>query len=443
MAHFFDCTNSETSRFRVVDHICDNLELRTKMPRSDHAAVHSSPGQSAFSLESALQEILREPISSVKERERTALDRLLGQTKNRCVLFGAGGLGRSALGALKGTGIQPLAISDNNQALWGTPVDGTPLLSPADAAERFGKDALFIVTIRNEHHSSRETFGQLKSLGCQHVSSANPVCWRLSEALLPFLLYDLPHKLYEQSDRVLLAAQIWEDDASRLDYLANIRLRALDDLSGLPEPAVEESYFPEGIFDAEPGEVVLDCGAFDGDTIRSVIARQPNFGMIEAVEADSNSFAKLETYIATLEPTLRSRIHLHRCAIGARRGTILFENSGTSGSKISDADGIETDMVPIDDLCASTPVTMIKMDIEGAEFDALVGGKQVIQRDRPILAICVYHSQEDIWRLPLLVREICPDYRMYLKSHGRDGIQTVAYAVPPERVRNSEQTLPA
>lgn len=412
------------------------------MPPSDRAAVHSSPCQSAFSLESALQDLLREPIPSVKERERIALDRLLGQTKNRCLLFGAGSFGRGVLAALKSAGIQPLAISDNNRTLWGTTMDGTPLLSPVEASERFGNDALFIVTIRNEHHSSRDTFDQLRSLGCKHVSSASPVCWRLSEALLPFLLYDLPHKLYEQSDRVLLAAQIWEDDASRLDYLANIRLRALDDFSGLPEPAVEESYFPEGIFDAEPGEVVLDCGAFDGDTIRSVIARQPNFGMIEAVEADSNSFAKLETYIATLEPTLRSRIRLHRCAIGGRRGTICFENTGTAGSRISDTDGTEVDLVPIDDLCASTRVTMIKMDIEGAEFDALAGGKQVIQRDRPILAICVYHSQEDIWRLPLMVREICPDYRMYLKSHGGDGIQTVAYAVPPERVRNSEQTLP-
>jgi len=91
------------------------------------------------------------------------------------------------------------------------------------------------------------------------------------------------------------------------------------------------------------------------------------------------------------------------------------------------------DLIPIDELFASKPVSMIKMDIEGAEFDALIGAKHVIQRDRPILAICAYHLQQDVWRLPLLMRAIYPDYRMYLKSYRGDGIQTVAYAVPPQR----------
>lgn len=401
----------------------------------------ATQAHTAAGLQAALQQILQEPVSSVRERERAALDRLLSQTENRCVLFGAGSLGRSVLAVLKGAGIHPLAISDNNRALWGTEVDGTPFLPPAEAARQFGEQALFLVTIRNELHNFRETVHQLATLGCRFISSANPVCWRFAEQLLPFLLYDLPHKVYEQAEQVLLAAELWEDASSRLDYLANIRLRALGDPSGLPEPAVQGSYFLPDVFQVEPGEVVLDCGAFDGDTIRAVIDRQREFGAIEAVEPDSNSFARLESYLSTLQPAVRNRIRVHRCAIGATRGAIRFENSGTVDSRISTGDGVEVDMVPIDDLCASTPVTLIKMDIEGAEFDALAGGARVIQRDRPILAICVYHSQQDLWRLPLQMRKICPDSRMYLRSHGGDGIQTVAYAIPPGRVHNSQQGL--
>lgn len=326
------------------------------------------------------------------------LDRLLTDTNNRCVLFGAGNLGRSAFAALKAAGIQSLAMADNNRVLWDTTVDGTPLLSPVETAERFGKDALFIVTILNEQHWYKGTYEQLGSLGCERIVSAAPVCWRFSERLLPFLLYDLPRKLYEQADRVLLAAQVWEDDASRYEYLAHIRLRALGEPFGLPRPTTE-SYFLEGIFDASPGERLLDCGAFDGDTIRTLLARQPHFEFVEAIEADSKSFHKLETYVAALDHSIQSRIRLDKCAIGATRGTVRFEDSGTSGFKIS-GDGIEVEMVPIDELCAATRVTMIKMGIEGAEFDGLIGGKSVIQRDRPVLAICVYHSQEDIWRLP-------------------------------------------
>ena len=410
------------------------------MPTSNEPAVRATPGCSASRLESELLEILQEPISSVKERERTELDRLLAGTNNRCVLFGAGSLGRSASDALKNIGIQPLAMSDNNRTLRGTTVDGTPLLSPVEAAERFGKDALFIITIRNEFHWYRKTLEQLSSLGCRHIASSLSLSWRFPKTFLPFLLYDLPHKLYEQADQVLLAAQLWEDGASRAEYLANIRLRALGDPSELSEPAEEESYFLDGVFDAEEGDTLVDCGAFDGDTIRSLIAREPCLGAIDAVEADSNSFAKLDAFVKTLAPGIRDKIRLHKCAVGAEQGEVRFENDGTVDSKISVTGGTVVEMMRIDDLCASAPVSMIKMDIEGGEFDALLGAKQVIQRDRPILAICAYHLQEDIWRLPLLIRRLCPEYRMYLKAYRGDAIQTVVYAVPPERVRGARKS---
>jgi hypothetical protein len=77
------------------------------------------------------------------------------------------------------------------------------------------------------------------------------------------------------------------------------------------------------------------------------------------------------------------------------------------------------------------------MDIEGAEHDALVGARPAIERDAPILAVCVYHSQNDLWRLPLLMKAMVPGYRMFLRCHEGDGWQTVAYAVPPGRVREA------
>src|SRR6185312_3945167 len=171
-------------------------------------------------------------------------------------------------------------------------------------------------------------------------------------------------------------------------------------------------------FEAKPGESLLDCGAFDGDTIRALISRQPDFKTIEAVEADPDSFIKLKAYLATLEPHQRNKIRLHQCAIGAKKGVVRFDNTGNVDSKMSDDGAILVDLVPIDELCKTTPLTMIKMDIEGAEFDALAGGKQIIQRDHPILSICVYHSQQDIWRLPLLMRTMVSEYRIYLKTFG-------------------------
>ena len=77
---------------------------------------------------------------------------------------------------------------------------------------------------------------------------------------------------------------------------------------------------------------------------------------------------------------------------------------------------------------------MIKMDIEGAEWDALRGARNVIARDRPVLAICVYHTHNDIWRIPLLIHEILPEHHLFLRAYEGDGFQTVVYAIPPRRM---------
>jgi hypothetical protein len=74
------------------------------------------------------------------------------------------------------------------------------------------------------------------------------------------------------------------------------------------------------------------------------------------------------------------------------------------------------------------------MDIEGAEVEALNGARNLIARHHPILSICLYHRQSDLWRIPLIIHSMYPGYCFYLRSHEEDGWQTVAYAVPPERL---------
>ncbi|MDD7177491.1 MAG: FkbM family methyltransferase, partial [Lachnospiraceae bacterium] len=63
-------------------------------------------------------------------------------------------------------------------------------------------------------------------------------------------------------------------------------------------------------------------------------------------------------------------------------------------------------------------ISLLKMDIEGAEYQALLGAKNHIQNDHPVLAISVYHSNEDLLRIPRLIHDICPDYRFYLRYNG-------------------------
>jgi FkbM family methyltransferase len=384
-----------------------------------------------------LADLLHEPVEAVKHREAHALEALLASRNDRVVLFGTGNLGKRAVGLLRQIGIEPLAFTDNNKNLWGSEIQGLKVLAPAEAAKLYGEDATFLITIWNEFHWFRETADQLRSLGCTQIAPYTYLYWRFPEVFLPFLLNELPHNLYADLDRVLAAETLWADEQSSDIYRANIRLRALGDPYDVPGRPVENTYLPLDLFHLLDTESFLDCGATGGEMTQDLLRKRgTQFSAFHALEADQISFHKLESYKEGLPAGTKDKLALYNCAVGGKRGVVHFTNTGETGSRISEQ-GVAVELIPIDELFAGTPLTFVKMDIEGAEFDSLSGARAVLQRDQPVLAICVYHTQNDIWRIPIFAREMLPEHKLFLRSYEGDGFQTVMYAIPPERVRGN------
>lgn len=277
--------------------------------------------------EEQLETLLREDLGAAKERERNAFDRLLAEANGRIVLFGAGNLGRKALRCLRSAGIEPLAFADNNQARWGGDVDGLRVLSPADAAAKFGSSAIFMVTIWSLGHSYRETFAKLTSLGCRTVLPSSTLRWKFAAELLPDYCQDLPHKLYEQADEVRTAAGLWADEESRMEYLNQIRWRALGDYACLRGPHREEQYFPESLFRLIPGEVFVDCGAYDGDTAKRFISRNSEFAKLLSIEPDPDNYRRLRQW-ADNQGEVENRIFTYALAVGASAGFSALQRHG-------------------------------------------------------------------------------------------------------------------
>ena len=73
--------------------------------------------------------------------------------------------------------------------------------------------------------------------------------------------------------------------------------------------------------------------------------------------------------------------------------------------------------------------TFIKMDIEGAEKEAILGAENIIRIQKPKMAVSIYHKREDIWELPKLLLEMNPEYRFYLRHYSFRDAETVLYAV--------------
>ena len=77
--------------------------------------------------------------------------------------------------------------------------------------------------------------------------------------------------------------------------------------------------------------------------------------------------------------------------------------------------------------------TIVKLDVEGVEKDALLGAQSTVSRHGPLLAVSVYHRPSDLWTLPLLMSRLAPSSRIVLRHYTGEFDDTVCYAVPPWR----------
>lgn len=383
-----------------------------------------------------LDQLLSEPRSAACQRAARAFDEQAAGG-NKVILFGAGGLGRRVAAALAQTGLTPIAFADNNSALWGKTVEGLPVMAPAEACRRHGRDATFIVSIwrAGGTHRFGNTRRQLRDLGAAHIAHAGHLFWKFPQLYLPYYAMDLPQHVLDRSERVRFAFATLADDVSRRHFLEQLRWRLHLDFDGLSSPGAEPQYFPAGLFRWHDDEQFLDVGAYDGDTLRDIQLRYDGrFGRVVALEPDPLNYQKLVATVAQLPEVVRARVETHAVAVADAPGRIRIDPTGLPSS-VTGTGSVEVECVTLDQLADTRGLrpSYIKMDIEGAELAALRGGWQVIQRHRPILAVCAYHVQDHLWEVPLALRALNPDYAIHLRPHNEEGWDLVAYAVPPER----------
>jgi FkbM family methyltransferase len=325
-----------------------------------------------------------------------------------------------------------LAFVDNNSELWGTTVNGLEVLSPKTAKARFGDDTLWLITI----YTNSRVIEQCQSLGVRFVTCAE-LSWTLPEPKPPSFVFGSPEALADSADDIQRATSVWADDESQSEYLSQVRWRLLLDYAALQPPRpMSELYFPADLVRPLADEVFVDCGAFTGDTIEVFTkARGGRFLQIVAVEPDPVNCRALENRIAGWGPSMTDRIRVEPFAVGAERGVLTFQVTGTAGSSVgSGSDTVE--VRPLDELLAGVKPTYFKFDVEGAEHDALIGGSATIRANKPALAVCLYHRPDDIWDIPLLVRALVPEYSLHMRRYSDERWETVLYAVPPDRAIN-------
>lgn len=173
----------------------------------------------------------------------------------------------------------------------------------------------------------------------------------------------------------------------------------------------------------------MDCGAYTGDTIEGYVNFSgDNHGKIFAIEADPDNFIKCESFI---HQQGYDNVELINCGVWNERGQLSFNSKGDMGSSISKSGDIIVPIDTIDNLVGNEKISLIKMDIEGAELKALQGAAETIKNNKPALAICVYHRRADLITIPQFIKNIHSDYKMYIRKHDMASLyDLVLYAIP-------------
>ena len=215
----------------------------------------------------------------------------------------------------------------------------------------------------------------------------------------------------------VLSKEIIKD---RLDFYRTGDISYIDKL-----PVNSNEYFDDEYYSVSDNEVFVDCGAFDGDSIKLFVDfTKGRYDNIIGLEPDTISFKKLCD--ATKE---YHDVKLICCATGKDNTKMSFSSKGVLGSTFSEnGDGDLIDVKRLDDILEGERPTLIKMDIEGAELDTLIGAENTIKKYRPKLAVCIYHKIEDIISIPKYLHSIVPEYTFKVRQHSSSMLETVLYA---------------
>lgn len=167
------------------------------------------------------------------------------------------------------------------------------------------------------------------------------------------------------------------------------------------------------LFTFTDAESYLDLGAYDGDTVREFLnLTDGRYKKITAVEADRRNYRKLCAKTEGL-----AALRTVEAAVWDEDTELEFSDSGGRQSTLIGAHKRIVKAVKMDNLLRDEPVTYIKMDVEGAEKQALLGLKEHILRDKPKMFIAAYHYDNDFFALPELIWKLRPDYKIYLRKN--------------------------
>lgn len=232
----------------------------------------------------------------------------------------------------------------------------------------------------------------------------------------------------EHKEEVERAFNLMCDGLSRLVFVQCLKTHMTRKPVTISMRPREEQYTPLDVPLSRGYSRLIYCGASPGE-MKRVLGQVGKIDELLCFEPHPRQFQQIVSYLHSDGRRAARRITVLPCAVYSHEAILPFHSSETSfGSRIVPEGPHHVQTVSLDKVVAGFQPTFISMDVEGAELEALKGAAKIIRKNRPDLAICVYHSPSHLWEVPLLLAQLSPAYRFFLRNYTSLYYETVLYA---------------
>ncbi len=326
-------------------------------------------------------------------------------------------------------------IIDKNDELCDVVIGDVKVYLPCKLYSETSDKVVILICTSGKY--SKEIFAEISEIGDFTVFFWN--------VLSNDFLNNISNELYNNLSEIELVKQWLYDDLSKKVFQEVVNRRICGVSAGYSDLKVQNDiqYLYTPALMSKTEGIILDVGGYIGDSVdRFVNFLKNDLAEIYIFEALPENIAILNTKIDRLKEYWNGKLKVFPYAVSDKKGEISFYETEKKGAcfspefraitkytSVAPVQQLSVDAIKIDDVISSEEkIRYIKMDIEGAEYQALQGARQTIIHNKPGLAISIYHNPADYFRLAKLIKQYVPEYKLAVRHHKDKHVDTVLYA---------------
>lgn len=360
-------------------------------------------------------------------------------SNNQIIIYGCGNSGTVLYERMKQEGIEIIAFIDNGKSIYGKEYQGIPIYTNEEMLVHLVKNQTYVVIVTLLDILSYES---IKKEVLEKININNNIQvffftqFRAYDKLFTldkkpeFSAYigESTQMLLSNKERIMHIYNVLSDELSKKCYLELLNYYIASDFISFTVLPFKEHYFAYDLYKKVADEVFIDCGAYDGDTI-DIFTENQN-GIYEkyiAIEADKANYEKLVEKVKNIK-----KIEVINSFISNEVKEINFISQGTSYSRGGKGEEV-IQTSTLDELVYKYKPTFIKINIEGADVEAIMGAKNTIKTFMPIIAAQGHHKVEHLWEIIETIESFNNStYHFFLRNYmGID--EFTFYAIPEYR----------